>query len=104
MIHIFFHFCICVAFSSFDGMSNSSPLLEATLSHCKVSKVSDLVPWLYSDMSWSRIAELAPILLKFANENDSISLNILQKHVDYLVLSIITVAKKLQLQQTNVKM
>jgi N-acetylglucosamine kinase-like BadF-type ATPase len=55
----------------------------------------DIIPWTYSDLSWERIAKLAPLALRCAEKGDSVSLEILQKNIDGLLKSAVAVHKKM---------
>jgi N-acetylglucosamine kinase-like BadF-type ATPase len=84
------------AFASYDGMGPSTKLLASVLDFIHAKEASEIVPWLYKDHEWGRIAGLARLVLNAADEQDEVAIQIVHKHADYLICAANTILKRLQ--------
>lgn len=87
---------IRAAFAAADGMGPSTLLLNSVLSTINAKEASEIVPWLYQDHEWGRIAALGRLVFDAVDENDEVALNILKRHAEYLVRSATTIIKRLE--------
>jgi len=85
------------AWSAHDGTGPPSMLPTLLLQHLKLPAMADVIPWTYSDPSWARIASLAPVAFRAAEEGDVPAMTILREAAHALSVGIITVARKLRL-------
>lgn len=79
-----------------DGIEPDSILVKALLDELKLEKPQDIINWIYSDLSWARVANLAPILLKCCEKGDFVSKKILESQVNGLIDCAKSVANKFQ--------
>jgi N-acetylglucosamine kinase-like BadF-type ATPase len=87
---------IRAAFAAADGMGPNSVLLNSVLDYIGGKEASDIVPWLYKDHEWGRIASLGRLVFDAVDQNDEVALNILRRHVEYLVRAATTIIKRLE--------
>jgi N-acetylglucosamine kinase-like BadF-type ATPase len=78
-----------------DGLGDETTLFEALKEEIKIGKAEDIIAWTYSDLSWARIASLAPLALKCAEKGDKVSLEILDRHSNSVIENAHVIAKKL---------
>lgn len=82
---------------SHDGIDPPTMLKEKLCAHLKLKEVNELVSWVNSDQSTRRnLAELAPLVIRAANEDDASATEILSRHADTLALGVETLHKSLK--------
>jgi len=79
-----------------DGRGPETALLKGVLEFLHLQEVSDLIPWVYNkeDFSWQKIANLAPVVQKCAENGDAVAINIFKKSAAGLATSIGAAAKR----------
>lgn len=83
-----------------DGLGPATLLQAAVLQHLQLTKPQDLVPWIYSDITWARFAALAPLVVQCAEQGDAVANAIIEQAADDLVVTVRAVVHGLQLTQT----
>ena len=83
-----------------DGRSPQTTLTELTLRHLNMQRVQQLVRWTYDDISWRRIAQLAPLALHAANAGDPAAVSIVRNAATELALAAESVARRLRILST----
>eukprot|EP01102_Stenamoeba_stenopodia_P002462 TRINITY_DN12292_c0_g1_i1.p1 TRINITY_DN12292_c0_g1~~TRINITY_DN12292_c0_g1_i1.p1 ORF type:complete len:323 (-),score=92.48 TRINITY_DN12292_c0_g1_i1:40-1008(-) len=79
-----------------DLRAPKTSLTELVLNHLNLSKVQDLIPFVYDkDMTWDRMASLLPLVLKAHAEGDSVATKLLEDAAGHLFECIDAVIKKL---------
>ncbi len=81
-----------------DGRGPATSLTTATLRALDLDRVERLVRWTYDDISWNRIAEIAPLALQEAQAGDQVALHILRVATSDLALAVESVARRLRIQ------
>jgi len=56
-----------------DGLGPATALDGALRDYLDLSTPQALIPWAYGDLSWARIAELAPVVIECAQQKDPIA-------------------------------
>lgn len=80
-----------------DSRIKSTPLFNRAMERVGVSNLEGLIGWAYADQSWSRIADLAPLVLEAAESGDEFAAQLVDKEVDLLVEAIAVVHDRLNL-------
>lgn len=62
-----------------DGLGPATALDGALRDYLDLSTPQALIPWAYSDLSWARIAELAPVVMECARQKDPIASRIIDE-------------------------
>ncbi len=84
---------------SYDGRGEKTMLTRVILEKLKLNKVLDLTSWVYdAPFSKIKISALAKTVCSAALIGDKISMNILTEEAEEASISVITVAKKLGLE------
>ena len=83
-----------------DGRDARTMLTDMTLAHLQMERAQQLVRWTYDDISWRRIAELAPLALRAAEAGDPAAVAIVRTAVVDLALAAEAVARRLKLRST----
>lgn len=79
-----------------DGTGPETALSKAVLDHLSLQTTEELIPWMYSDISWSRIASLAP--LAFAHyEADAVAKQILETEANLIIDALEAALRRAQL-------
>lgn len=78
-----------------EGRERPSRLLEAALSHFRLSGVQDLLPFAYERFDKARIASFAPGVLELATRGDPVAREIASRAADELVLLVASVYERL---------
>lgn len=79
-----------------DGIEEDSLIVPSLLEELKLEKPQDIINWTYGDLTWSRIANLAPILLRCCEKGDKVSKRILENQVDGLIKCAKAVSNKFE--------
>eukprot|EP01091_Cochliopodium_minus_P002040 TRINITY_DN11958_c0_g1_i1.p1 TRINITY_DN11958_c0_g1~~TRINITY_DN11958_c0_g1_i1.p1 ORF type:complete len:322 (+),score=75.17 TRINITY_DN11958_c0_g1_i1:16-981(+) len=87
-----------VAFAS-DGRGPKTSLLPALLDHLKFKDTSELIPWAYKSLEWSRIASVSFLCQQEALKGDIISKKIIEKVSKYLAESVYPVKERLEFDE-----
>ncbi len=80
-----------------DGSGPATALTEAVLSHLELATPQQLIPWLYGDLAWSRVAALAPLVFACAEAGDGVADSLLDEAADRLAESVAAVASRLNM-------
>jgi len=87
---------------SYDGRENSSGISAAILNEMSFTDEDKLLNWIYSSQfSIARIAALAPIIIRLAEEGDQQGITIIQHACQDLAEMAFTVIRKLSLVNTD---
>lgn len=78
-----------------DGRGPSTLLLQTIMTHCSLTHPPELIPWVYKDVAWGRIATLAPCVFECAEKADPIAKSLLDEGAKELAITVATVARKL---------
>eukprot|EP00947_MAST-08B_sp_MAST-8B-sp1_P000907 g907.t1 len=80
-----------------DGRGPATPLLQAVLGKTGLERPSQLIDWCYKDVSWDRVAALAPLAFECAAppHEDPVAQRIVKECAAELALAVVTVARKL---------
>ncbi|MCB0107343.1 MAG: hypothetical protein KDE53_15590 [Caldilineaceae bacterium] len=62
-----------------DGLGPATVLDGALRDYLDLSTPQALIPWAYSDLSWARIAELAPVVVECAQQKDPVASRIIDE-------------------------
>jgi N-acetylglucosamine kinase-like BadF-type ATPase len=81
-----------------DRLEPPTALTAALLARLELSEPSQLIPWLYSDLSWARVAELAPLVVQCATAGDSAAQRIVDQTTAALAEAVVPVVDGLQLE------
>jgi N-acetylglucosamine kinase-like BadF-type ATPase len=82
-----------------DGRGPQTILLPALLAHLGLKQPEELIRWTYDDISWHRIARLAPLALEAAAQGDGVAEAILAEAAEELVAAVLAVARGLGLAE-----
>ncbi|MEZ4864756.1 MAG: BadF/BadG/BcrA/BcrD ATPase family protein [Caldilineaceae bacterium] len=80
-----------------DGLGPATALEGAILDYLDLSTPQALIPWAYADLSWARIAELAPLVVECAQQNDPVAQTIIQEAAIDLAAAVEVVVRNLHL-------
>eukprot|EP00698_Gefionella_okellyi_P002555 TRINITY_DN12396_c0_g1_i1.p1 TRINITY_DN12396_c0_g1~~TRINITY_DN12396_c0_g1_i1.p1 ORF type:complete len:315 (-),score=69.04 TRINITY_DN12396_c0_g1_i1:96-1040(-) len=81
---------------SADGRAEHTALQEAVMKKLNLTTVDELIPWVYKDTAWARVADLAPLAFELY-ETDAAAKRILHTAADELSQGVIHVSRKLRL-------
>jgi len=86
-----------------DGKGPPTTLQDAVFKRLGINKPEQLIPWAYDDKnsSWTKIADLAPLVSQCARDGDQVANQILDYTADQILLSIIAVAKGLGFSEST---
>lgn len=87
--------------SAADGRAPATSLTDATLEHLGLAHAQALVRWAYDDISWHRIARLAPLALSEASAGDPQAIAIVRHASVDLALAAESVARRLGIQSVS---
>jgi len=62
-----------------DGLGPPTSLEGALLDYLDLNMPQALITWAYSDLAWSRIAELSPLVVECAQQNDAVARSIMEE-------------------------
>ena len=79
-----------------DGRGEQTSLLPAIIEFLRLDDPTQLIPWAYQDMEWSRIASVAPLAEQEARKGDKVAQEIVEKCSRRLAESVRPVWKALQ--------
>ena len=83
---------------SFDGREIPTSLTKMVLDQCKLKSIDDLVDWANSSSpSREKIAAIAPLVVRAANEDDPVADAIIHREADSLAIGVEVLHKKLGL-------
>jgi len=87
--------------SEIDGRGEKTMLSIVLLRYLSLEKVSDLIPWAYdkADQSWKKFADLAPLAMECALQNDQVSKRILENAAEELLCNISAVTRGLYMEK-----
>ncbi len=80
-----------------DGSGPATALTEAVLQHLGLDAPQQLIPWLYGDLAWSRVAALAPFVFECAAAGDPVADALLDAAADELAAAVEAVARRLDM-------
>eukprot|EP01027_Heterolobosea_sp_BB2_P000707 GEZU01001041.1.p1 GENE.GEZU01001041.1~~GEZU01001041.1.p1 ORF type:complete len:362 (-),score=97.82 GEZU01001041.1:20-1012(-) len=80
-----------------DQRGPETSLVQEVLKLLGLEKPQDLIPWAYSDLSWSRIAAITPVCFQEAAKGDAVAKQIIARNVEELALTVESVVRKLNL-------
>lgn len=80
-----------------DGLGPPTALEGALLDYLDLNMPQALIPWAYHDLAWSRIAELAPLVVECARQNDAVALAIIEEAAVDLAAAVEHVVRNLNL-------
>jgi len=83
-------------FESHDGLGPETALVGAVLKRLQLGHVEDLVAWLYKDLSWARVADLARLAFELADQGDRVAQQIIARAATSLAAVVKCVAGKLK--------
>jgi len=83
-----------------DGFTHSTQLIKPVLEFLKLKHMDELIQWVNSPKATrDKIAALAPLVVKAANEDDPLADQVLNQQADQLVLGIELLHKKLKFSE-----
>lgn len=85
-----------------DGLGPPTALEGALLDYLDLSTPQALIPWAYSDPAWSRIAELGPLVVECARQNDPVALAIIEEAAVDLAAAVEQVVRHLNLLNESI--
>lgn len=85
-----------------DGIGPATALEGALLDYLDLSTPQGLIGWAYSDPSWARIAELAPLVIECAKQNDHVAQTIVEEAAVDLAAMVEVVVRGLNLLNTAI--
>lgn len=80
-----------------DGIGPPTALQTAVLSHLGLTEPPAIIPWAYAEISWARIAALAPLVTACAQQGDRVANAILDQAAADLATTVGAVVQGLQL-------
>ena len=90
-------------FKSYDGITRETMLTEKILSHFNFKNVDRIIEYVYNNkVTKEYIAQIAPIVIEAAYENDRASIGILDESIDNLVEITETVIRKLEFDEGKI--
>jgi N-acetylglucosamine kinase-like BadF-type ATPase len=81
-----------------DGRGPATSLTDEVLTTLGLDRVEQLVRWTYDDVSWERIARLAPLATRAAEKGDAVAAGIIREAANDLGIAAESVARQLGLQ------
>ena len=84
-----------------DGYGPPTALQDAVLAVLDLAQPSDLIRWAYTDLSWERFAQLAPLASQWAQRGDDVASTILEQAASALATATNAVIDRLHLEDTN---
>lgn len=85
-----------------DGLGPPTALEGALLDYLDLSTPQALITWAYSDPAWSRIAELSPLVVECARQNDPVALSIIEEAAIDLAAAVEHVVRNLNLLNESI--
>ena len=83
-----------------DGLGPPTALDGALRDYLDLSTPQALIHWAYSDLSWARIAELAPLVAEVAQQKDPVATRIIEEAAIDLAAAVEVVVRGLDLLNT----
>ncbi len=83
-----------------DGVGPETKLVEGVRAQLGLNNMTELIPYVYQDHQWSRIAEFAPLATQWY-ETDQVAKEIILSEVDSLFNLARAAAKKLEWDPTE---
>ncbi len=80
-----------------DGLGPQTALDGALRDYLDLSTSQALIPWAYSDLSWARIADLAPVVTECAQQKDEVASRIIAEAAIDLAAAVEVVVRGLDL-------
>jgi N-acetylglucosamine kinase-like BadF-type ATPase len=80
-----------------DGLGPQTTLDGALRDYLDLSTPQALIPWAYSDLSWSRIADLAPLVTECAQQKDEVASRIIAEAAIDLAAAVEVVVRGLDM-------
>lgn len=80
-----------------DGLAPPTALEGSLLDYLDLNMPQALIPWAYSDLAWSRIAELGPLVVECARQNDAVAITIIEEAAVDLAAAVEHVVRNLNL-------
>ncbi len=91
---------IRAALKSHDGVEGETALGAILLKHLDLKDMDELVSWTNSDQATRRrVAELAPLVIRAANEDDPAAEAILNQEADSLALGVYALHKRMEFKE-----
>lgn len=85
---------------SWDGVEADTMLGSVLLKHLDLKDIDELVLWVNSDQATRRrVAEMAPLVIRAANEDDPVADAVLNREADALALGVDALHKKLNFKE-----
>jgi N-acetylglucosamine kinase-like BadF-type ATPase len=88
-------------FESFDKLGPETALEAAVLKRLNLGHVEELVQWLYGDLSWARVADLARLAFELDEKGDKVAHQIVVRAADALAAVVKCVAKKIKFDEAK---
>lgn len=85
-----------------DGLGPPTALEGALLDYLDLSTPQGLIPWAYSDPAWSRIAELSPLVVECARQNDPVAVAVIEEAAIDLAAAVEHVVRNLNLLNESI--
>ncbi len=82
---------------SADGLAPPTALTTAILEHLQLAQPQELIAWTYADLAWARFAQLAPLVLACAANQDPTALAIVNQQAAALAAAVVPVVTGLDL-------
>jgi N-acetylglucosamine kinase-like BadF-type ATPase len=82
-----------------DGIGSPTALQTAVLTHLSLSEPQAIIPWIYAEISWARIAALAPLVVTCAQQGDAVANAILDQAAADLAAPVGAVVRGLHLTE-----
>ncbi|MBI1389395.1 MAG: hypothetical protein GC154_13205 [bacterium] len=84
-----------------DGLDGPSSLGERLLTHLNLKDADELVNWVNSEQATrERVAELAPLVIRAANEDDTAADELLNQQADLLALGVEALHRRLKFKES----
>jgi N-acetylglucosamine kinase-like BadF-type ATPase len=81
-----------------DGMGPVTALQPAVLRQLQLTQPQELIPWMYAEISWARVAALAPLVTQCAQQGDAVAQAILEQAAHDLATTVRAVVQGLHLE------
>jgi N-acetylglucosamine kinase-like BadF-type ATPase len=81
-----------------DQIGPPTALQTVILHHLGLPQPQALIAWTYSDLSWARFAELAPLVVQCAKAQDAVALQIVEETALGLAAAVEAVIRRLDFQ------
>lgn len=86
-----------------DSRSEETALTDLVFSRLKISNLSELITWLYSETTTKKdVASLAPLLIDALQKNDNVAVNIARKCAEELSFLAISAFKKANISNGDI--